>query len=95
MHLPPAASASFRASSHESASESGSETGSVAIASDPPNADVYVDGEFVGETPSTVRLASGKHRIEIRSSGKQPWWRDLDVLSESQLSLHASLEAVP
>jgi PEGA domain len=95
MHPPPATSAGLRSSSHESASESAPETGSVGIASDPPNADVYVDGEFVGETPSTVRLASGKHRIEIRSAGKQLWWRNLDVLSESQLSLHASLEAVP
>jgi hypothetical protein len=95
MHPPPAASAGFLSGSHDAASESSRETGSVAIASDPPNADVYVDGEFVGETPSTVRLTSGTHRIEIRSAGKQPWWRNLEVLSESQLSLHASLEAVP
>jgi PEGA domain len=99
MSPPSVASADFRPSSHEpaseSASDSGPETGSVAISSDPPNADVYIDGEFVGETPSTVRLPSGKHRIEIRSAGKQLWWRNLDVLGESQLSLHASLEASP
>jgi hypothetical protein len=95
MHPPPAASAGFLGGSHASISEAGPDTGSVAIASDPPNADVYVDGEFVGETPSTVRLPSGKHRIEIRYAGKQLWWRNLDVLGESQLSLHASLEAVP
>ena len=68
---------------------------SVAIGSDPPGADIYVDGDFVGQTPSTIRLAEGRHRIELKSPGKQSWSRDLNVTKESQLSLHPSLAAAP
>jgi len=38
----------------------------VKITSDPAGADVEADGAFVGNTPSTKRLASGKHRITVR-----------------------------
>jgi hypothetical protein len=46
-------------------------TGSLAVASDPAGAELYVDGHFVGQTPATLRLASGAHRIELRASGKR------------------------
>jgi hypothetical protein len=69
--------------------------GSVMIASDPPGAEIYVDGKFVGQTPSTIRLASGSHRVEVRSQGKQAWARDLEVLKDSQLTLHPVLAASP
>jgi len=68
---------------------------SVAIASDPPGADIYVDGDFAGQTPSTLRIAEGMHRIELKSPGKQPWSRGLNVTRDSQLSLHPVLAASP
>lgn len=69
--------------------------GSVMIASDPPGAEIYVDGKFVGQTPSTIHLASGSHRVEVKSQGKQAWTRDLEVLKDSQLTLHPVLSASP
>jgi serine protease Do len=66
-------------------------TGSVAIASDPAGAEIYIDGKFVGQTPSTIRLPSGAHRIEVKSQGKQNWQRDLEVLKDSELTLHPVL----
>lgn len=66
-------------------------TGMVVVASDPAGADIYVDGEFVGQTPSTIQLSSGSHQIEMKMDGKQEWQRDLDVLSGSHVTLHASL----
>jgi hypothetical protein len=69
--------------------------GSVVIASDPPGAEIYVDGKFVGQTPSTIHLASGAHRVEVKSQGKQAWTRDLEVLKDSQLTLHPVLAASP
>ncbi|MFZ3217115.1 MAG: PEGA domain-containing protein [Candidatus Acidiferrales bacterium] len=68
-------------------------SGSVAIASDPAGAEIYVDGHFVGQTPATLHLAGGTHRIELRASGKRDWQRDLDVMKDSQLTLHPALEA--
>jgi PEGA domain len=67
------------------------ETGSIAISSDPVGADIYVDGKFVGQTPSTVRLSAGQHRIELKSAGKPTWTRDLEVLKDSELTLHPAL----
>jgi hypothetical protein len=66
-------------------------SGSVVIASDPAGADIYVDNNFVGQTPSTVRLPAGRHRVEVKSQGKQTWTRDLDVLKDSELTLHPTL----
>jgi hypothetical protein len=67
------------------------ETGSVTIASDPAGAEVYVDGKFVGQTPSTIRLPSGQHRVEVKLQGKQTWQRDLEVLRDSELTLRPVL----
>jgi hypothetical protein len=50
-----------------------------------------VDGKFVGQTPSTLELASGTHHIEVKSEGKLGWERDLEVLKDSQLTLHPEL----
>lgn len=67
------------------------ETGRVVIVSDPDGAEIYIDGKFVGQTPSTIRLPSGQHRVELKSQGKQTWQRDLEVLKDSELSLHPVL----
>ncbi len=68
------------------------DAGSVLIASDPAGAEIYIDGKFAGQTPSTIRLPSGQHRIEVKSQGKQLWQRDLEVWKDSQLTLHPVLE---
>jgi PEGA domain len=72
-----------------------SQSGSVLIASDPPGADIYIDSKFVGQSPSTIHLASGSHRVEVKLQGRQSWSRDLEVLQESQLTLHPVLVASP
>jgi hypothetical protein len=89
--LRPASVSSFRSDTNESQAS----IGSVAIASDPPGADIYVDGKFVGQTPSTIHLSGGSHRVEVKSQGKQNWERDLEVLKDSQLTLHPVLTASP
>jgi hypothetical protein len=89
--LRPAPDAAFR----EDRDEARADAGSVTIASDPPGADIYVDEKFVGQTPSTIHLVSGPHRIEVKSRGKQSWERNLEVLKDSQLTLHPVLEQSP
>lgn len=66
-------------------------SGTVVIGSDPAGSDIYVDGNFVGQTPSTIRLPSGEHHIELKEQGKQSWTRDLQVLKDSELTLHPAL----
>jgi hypothetical protein len=89
--LPPAPAAAIRIEQGDAHAPDGS----VMIASDPPGAEIYVDGKFVGQTPSTIHLPSGSHRVEVKSQGKQAWARDLEVLKDSQLTLHPILSASP
>ncbi len=71
------------------------DSGSVEIGSDPPGADIYVDGKFVGETPSTLQLAAGTHHLEVKAAGRRSWDRDLEVLKGSRLTLHPALDSLP
>src|SRR5262249_18159420 len=62
-------------------------TAGVKISSEPSGAEVYVDGNLVGSTPSALQLAPGMHAIIVKSSGFQEWRRDLNVLPGSDVSL--------
>jgi hypothetical protein len=66
----------------------------LAVASDPAGAELYVDGHFVGQTPATLRLASGAHRIELRASGKRDWSRELEVVKDSEVTVRPVMERV-
>jgi len=89
--LRPASAAAFRPDDRETKAG----TGSLTISSDPTGAEIYIDGKFVGQTPSTIQLPSGSHRIEVKLQGKQEWQRDLEVLKDSQLTLHPILAQSP
>lgn len=69
--------------------------GSVIFTSEVVGAEIYVDGKFVGQSPSTIPLTTGSHHIEVKSAGKRTWVRDLEVLKDSQLTLHPVLEQQP
>jgi PEGA domain len=68
-------------------------TASVSITCDLPSAEIYIDGKFVGQAPATLHLTAGSHRVEVRSDGKRTWSRDLEVLKDSQITLHPVLQA--
>ena len=71
------------------------DTGVLVLSSDTIGAEIYVDGKFVGDTPSTISLPSGTHQISIKASGKKDWKREIEVMKGSQVSLHPVLEALP
>ncbi|MHB8540742.1 MAG: trypsin-like peptidase domain-containing protein [Candidatus Acidiferrales bacterium] len=66
--------------------------GEVDVQSDPSGAEIYVDGAFVGDTPSTLHLSAGAHEVEIKGANKKTWKRELDVLKDSQVTLHPTLQ---
>jgi hypothetical protein len=69
---------------------------SVSIESSVDNADVYVDGKFVGNAPlPNFRLPVGDHTIEIRAAGYQSWKRDLMVAANASSRVVAQLEKAP
>jgi hypothetical protein len=45
------------------------------------NCDIDVDGSFVGNTPSTLNLAAGKHEIVVKKAGYKDWTRSMNVAS--------------
>jgi hypothetical protein len=67
-----------------------SASSNLAISSTPVGADIYVDQNFVGNTPSTVSVPSGKHSVSVRKTGFQDWVRDMN-LSGGAITLNAEL----
>jgi hypothetical protein len=69
-----------------------SEVGTIVVGSVPNGAEVYVDGNFVGDVPATLELAPGKHTIRVSLNGYKDWSRELSVLASSKVNLTATLE---
>jgi PEGA domain len=65
--------------------------GQLQISSDPAGADIEVDSNYVGNTPSTVVAATGQHVISIKKPGFKPWERKITV-SSGQINVVAQLE---
>ncbi len=66
--------------------------GAVNVSSNPTGADVSVDGDFVGNSPASLKLAPGKHTITLKMSGYRDWSRDITVQAGSEVQLTAKLE---
>jgi len=66
--------------------------GTVLLAAIPENAEVSVDGVFVGNAPVVLKLTPGKHTIGVNARGYQPMARDINVLPDSEVHLNASLD---
>jgi hypothetical protein len=58
------------------------ETGTIQLTSLPSGAEIYLDNQFRGNTPSTITgIEPGNHTIEYRSSGYKSWKANIMVLS--------------
>ena len=58
-------------------------TGTVSLNSNPDGADVYVDGQFYGNSPATLKLKPGKHTIGVKMSGYKDWSRRRRPIQEA------------
>lgn len=65
---------------------------SIDFNSNPSGADILIDGSFVGNTPSTLRVSPGRHAIEVRQAGYRAWTRNMVVDPGSHPSIRANLE---
>lgn len=84
----PQLSARTVASSSSSASPVGAK---VQVSSNPSGADIEVDGDFVGNTPSAIHLSPGEHMLAVKKSGYKAWERKIKVTG-GDISLSAELE---
>jgi len=62
------------------------------LESNPSGADIEVDGNFVGNTPSDVQISEGDHTISVKKTGFKDWERKLKVNAGSSVHLSAELE---
>jgi PEGA domain/SmpA / OmlA family len=76
----------------ESFEMSGNGATKVTVQSDPPGAEIYLDEQFVGSTPSILAVAPGKHAFRLHAAGRADWSRQLNVLAGSDLTLAATLD---
>jgi len=67
------------------------QTVAVSIASSPAGAEIEFDGNFVGNTPETLKVLSGDHLVVLRKHGFKSWERKLRIAGEI-VTLSAELE---
>jgi hypothetical protein len=63
----------------------------VEVASVPSGADVELDGNFVGNTPSTIGVSPGEHTVGVKKNGYKTWERKITV-SSGKVNISAELE---
>ena len=69
-------------------------TATVEVTSLPTGADVDLDGKFVGNTPTTLRLAPGDYTLLVTKAGYKSWTRTLTAIADNQAKVSAELEKV-
>jgi hypothetical protein len=65
--------------------------GRLSVRSNPEGADIEIDGNFVGNTPSSLELLPGDHRVVITKSGFKTWERKMKVVG-GEVNIRAELE---
>jgi diacylglycerol kinase family enzyme len=63
----------------------------LSVNSNPDGAEIEIDGEFRGDTPSTLEIAPGEHAIKVRKTGYKAWEKKLKLAGA--ITLNADLEA--
>jgi|WetSurMetagenome_2_1015567.scaffolds.fasta_scaffold25850_2 hypothetical protein len=69
--------------------------GSIDISSSPTGASIYVDGSYIGTTPSTADdLVAGSHRVLLQKSGYTDWAKMVKVKEGDTTIVDADLASV-
>ena len=61
------------------------------VASTPDGADIEIDGNFMGSTPSSLQLQPGDHLVAVKKVGYKAWERKMKVVG-GDVSIKADLE---
>ena len=62
------------------------------MSSMPANADITLDGSFVGNTPSEIDVTPGDHTLTVSKPGFKPWERKFKATGGS-VNINAELES--
>jgi hypothetical protein len=61
------------------------------VTSEPTGAEIEIDGEFIGNTPTTVTAKEGSMTVNVRKAGFQLWHRTLKLNAGDKRTLHAEM----
>ena len=61
------------------------------VRSDPSNAQVYLDGDYLGRTPLIVSVSPGRHQVEVRKAGYTPYRASVRVAPGERVRVFARL----
>ena len=67
----------------------------LSVTSIPDGADIEVDGNFAGNTPSDLKVPEGEHSITVKKAGYSNWERKMTLVAGSNIHLHAEMEKTP
>ena len=65
---------------------------SIQFSSDPSGAEITVDGNYAGNTPSLIKLKPGTHSVKITKNGYAPWVRSINTEGGESRNIAADLE---
>jgi hypothetical protein len=65
---------------------------SVQLSSNPSGAEINIDGSYVGNTPTLIKLKPGTHSISMTLSGYAPWTRSVETAAGESRNFAATLE---
>ena len=61
------------------------------VTSEPSGVEIEIDGEFIGNTPTTVTVKEGSAKVKVTKAGFQPWERTLKLNPGDKRTLNAEL----
>jgi hypothetical protein len=64
---------------------------SVQLSSDPTGAEITIDGNYAGNTPSLIKLKPGTHSIRMTMPGYAPWVRSIETAAGESRNFAAML----
>ena len=88
----PSAPASTSGTDAKAVSVDNKPSAELEVVSSPPGADIEIDGNFVGSTPSTIGAFAGQHQVVVKKLGFLAWERKVSI-SAGHIKLDAQLEA--
>ncbi len=62
----------------------------LSVTSAPSSAEIEIDGEFMGNTPSVLEVNPGEHSIAVRKAGYKTWGKKVK-LAPGEITLNAEL----
>jgi hypothetical protein len=68
--------------------------GAILVKSDPNEAQIYIDGEYMGITPMLIKLPMGKYQLVLQRDGYYEWKAQLELTEPVEIPLFAKLSPI-